>query len=168
MGYALPAAIGAAMAGQGRRVICLDGDGSFMLNMQELATVKYHKLPIIIFIYNNNGYASIRQSQKNFFTTRLGYGPDNGLFFPDFTALAQAFGLPSIKISGKNFQSTLDSVLQESGPFLAEALLDYEQGFEPKIASQKLPDGRMASMPPENMQPFLSKEELQKHLLFNI
>ncbi|MDR1243421.1 MAG: thiamine pyrophosphate-binding protein [Deltaproteobacteria bacterium] len=165
MGYALPAATGAAVAGKGRRVICLDGDGSFMLNMQELATIKYHKLPIIIFIYNNNGYASIRQSQQNFFTARLGYGPENGLCFPDFVAVAQAFGLPAIKINGRNFQSALELVLQKRGPFLAEVLLDAEQGFEPKIASRKLPDGRMASIPPENMHPFLSEEELQTHLL---
>jgi acetolactate synthase-1/2/3 large subunit len=168
LGYALPAAVGAAMAGNGRRVICLDGDGSFMMNMQELATIKYYHLPILIFLYNNNGYASVRQTQKNFFTTQLGYGPDNGLFFPDFTAVAQAFDISSIKISGQNFQSALDQILQERGPVLTEVLLDYEQNFEPKIASQKLPDGRMVSMPPENMHPFLSKEELQTHLLFKI
>jgi acetolactate synthase-1/2/3 large subunit len=166
MGYALPAAVGAAVAGGGRRVVCLDGDGSFMMNMQELATIRHHNLPIIIFVYNNNGYASIRQSQKNFFSKQLGHGPDSGLSFPDFTAVARAFDIPSKKIAGTGFCDELEKILEERGPILAEALLDCEQGFEPKIASQKLPDGRMVSLPPENMAPFLDRSELQSHLLF--
>lgn len=166
MGMAVPAAIGAACAAPGRRIICLDGDGSFMLNMQELATVRYHNLPIIIFIYNNNGYMSIRQTQRNFFRKQIGTGPENGLGFPSFEGLAAAFGLPYARIAGGAWQEQLDSALEAQGPQLVEVMLDPEQGFEPKISSRKLEDGRMISLPPEDMFPFLPREELQQHLLF--
>lgn len=166
MGMAVPAAIGAACAAPDRRIICLDGDGSFMLNMQELATVRYHDLPIIIFIYNNNGYMSIRQTQRNFFRKQIGTGPENGLGFPSFEGLASAFGLPYARIHGESWQDQLDAVLAAQGPLLVEVMLDPEQGFEPKISSRKLEDGRMISLPSEDMYPFLSREELQQHLLF--
>lgn len=166
MGMAVPAAIGAACAAPGRRIICLDGDGSFMLNMQELATVKYHNLPIVIFIYNNNGYMSIRQTQRNFFRKQIGTGPENGLGFPSFEGLAEAFGLPYARIAGGAWQEQLASALEAQGPQLVEVMLDPEQGFEPKISSRKLEDGRMISLPPEDMFPFLPREELQQHLLF--
>ena len=166
MGMAIPAAIGASCAAPGRRIICLDGDGSFMLNMQELATICHHQLPVVIFIYNNGGYLSIRQTQRNFFKRELGTGPETGLGFPNFECLAAAFGLPYAKIEGADWQALLRDALKANGPLLVEAMLDPEQGFEPKIASRKLEDGRMVSLPPEDMFPFLPREELQRHLLF--
>lgn len=166
MGMAVPAAIGASCAAPKRRIICLDGDGSFMLNMQDVATIAYHSLPIIIFIYNNNGYMSIRQTQRNFFRKQLGTGPDTGLGFPNFEKLAAAFGLPYARIAGEGWKDRLDAALQSTGPLLVEAMLDPEQGFEPKISSKKLEDGRMVSLPPEDMFPFLDRDELQKQLLF--
>lgn len=166
MGMALPAAVGAACAADGRRIVCLDGDGSFMLNMQELATVRYHDMPIILFIYNNGGYMSIRQTQRSFFRRQIGTGPDNGLGFPQYEGLAAAFGLPYARIEGEDWQDQLTQVLHERGPLLVEALLDPEQGFEPKIASCRREDGRIVSLPPEDMFPFLDAEELQGHLLF--
>jgi acetolactate synthase-1/2/3 large subunit len=168
MGYALPAAIGAAVASGGRRVICLEGDGSFMMNLQELATAKYNSLPIIVFIYNNQGYSSIRQSQGNFFKTHLGYNSETGLFFPNFTELARSFGIESARISGPDFEDKLRAVLKNTGPFVAEAVLDGDQNFEPKIASKKLPDGTMVSASPEDMSPFLPRGELQSHLKFKL
>lgn len=168
MGMAVPAAIGAACGAPGRRIICLDGDGSFMLNMQELATVSYHSLPILIFIYNNNGYMSIRQTQRNFFRKQIGTGPKNGLGFPSFEGVAAAFGLPYARIAGTAWQEQLGVALKTRGPLLVEVMLDPEQGFEPKISSRKLEDGRMISLPPEDMFPFLPREELQQHLLFTL
>ncbi len=166
MGFAVPAAIGAAMAGGGRRIICLDGDGSFMLNMQELATIMAHQLPIIIFIYNNNGYLSIKLSQKNFFEKAIGAGPESGLFFPDFVALARAFGMEACRLAGPDFRGQLVEILKKRGPLLVDVRLDSRQGFEPKIAARLLPDGRMVSSPPEDMFPFMSRDELARHLLF--
>lgn len=166
MGMAIPAAIGASTAAPEKRIICLEGDGSFMLNMQELATIRQNNLPIIVFIYNNNGYMSIRQTQRNFFKRQLGTGPDTGLGFPNFEGVASAFGIPYRRISGENWQEALALALDQSGPLLIEAMLDPEQGFEPKISSRKLANGSMISLPPEDMFPFLDREELQKHLLF--
>lgn len=167
MGFALPAAVGAAMAAEKKqRVICLDGDGSFMMNMQELATIAHKNLPIIIFIYNNGGYSSIKQSQQNFFEARIGFSSENGLSFPNFTQLAKAFGIPSTTLSGQGFKEELAEIMEARGPILVEVLLDKEQTFEPKISSKKLSDGRIISLPPEDMAPFLPREELQSHLLF--
>lgn len=166
MGMAVPAAIGAAVAVLGQRIICLDGDGSFMLNMQELATIRQNNLPIIIVIYNNDGYMSIRQTQRSFFKYQLGTGPDTGLGFPSFEGVAAAFGLGYHRIVGNTWQQQLRQALEENGPLIIEALLDPEQGFEPKIAARKLADGRMISLPPEDISPFLDRAELQSHLLF--
>lgn len=166
MGMAVPAAIGASCAAPDRRIICLDGDGSFMLNMQELATIAYHRLPVTIFLYNNGGYLSIRQTQRNFFTKQIGTGPDTGLGFPDFAGVAAAFGLPFLRVEGASWQRQLDAALARRGPVLVEVMLDPEQGFEPKISSRRLEDGRIVSLPSEDMFPFLDRAELQKHLLF--
>ena len=166
MGMAVPAAVGAAKAAPQSRIVCLDGDGSFMMNMQELATVKQHNLPIIVFIYNNAGYMSIRQTQNNFFTKKLGCDAESGIFFPNFVDLANAFGIRGERLQGVNWREQLDTLLQLRGPVLVDVMLDPGQGFEPKMSSKELPDGRMVTLPPENMFPFLTDEELQKHLLF--
>lgn len=166
MGMAVPAAVGAARAAPQSRIICLDGDGSFMMNMQELATIKQYDLPLLIFIYNNAGYMSIRQTQSNFFAKKLGCDAESGLFFPDFVELAKAFGLPGECVQGELWREQLDGILQLRGPMLVDVRLDPSQGFEPKISSKKLPDGRMVTLPPENMYPFFKEEELQKHLIF--
>jgi acetolactate synthase-1/2/3 large subunit len=165
MGMAVPAAIGAAMAAPQSRIICLDGDGSFMMNMQELATLAKHKLSVIIFIYNNNGYLSIRQTQNNFFRKKLGCDPESGISFPDFVKLAEAFDIPALRLQGDDWQKQLDAVLQKKGPLLVDVMLNPEQGFEPKISSRRLEDGRMISLPPEDMFPFMEREELRAHLV---
>ena len=166
MGMAVPAAVGASFAAPERRIICLDGDGSFMLNMQELATIRHHNLPIIIFIYNNGGYMTIRLTQRSFFKKEIGTGPDTGLGFPDFAQLAKAFGLPFTKIQGEGWQTQLEEALTASGPLIVEAMLDPQQGFAPKIASKVQDDGSIVSLPPEDMFPFMERDELQSHLLF--
>jgi acetolactate synthase-1/2/3 large subunit len=166
MGMAIPAAIGASASSPHKRVVCLDGDGSFMLNMQELATIKHNQLPIIVVIYNNNGYMSIRQTQRNFFKQKIGTDSSSGLGFPDFEKLAAAFDIPFLKISGADWLTSLRMALRKSGPLLIEAMLDPEQGFEPKISSRQLSDGRIVSLPPEDMFPFLDRVELQSHLKF--
>lgn len=168
MGFGLPAAIGASLASPGTRIFCFEGDGSIMMNVQELQTITHHALPIIIVIFNNNGYLSIKLSQKNFFGRLVGATPESGVSMPDFVRLAQTFGIDAIRISGKNFASQLEKALQDHhGPLLLDVRLDPKQGFEPKVSSRKLDDGTMVSSPPEDMYPFLEREELKKHLIYD-
>ena len=168
MGYDLPAAIGAwfgavsARGGQ-RRVICLAGDGSIMMNLQELQTVAQNRLPLKIFVLDNQGYLSIRSTQRNFFGRLAGTGPDSGVGFPDFVALAQAFGIPSRRIAGADFARDIDAVLSADGPQLCRVMLDPGQGFEPRTSSRRLEDGSIVSAPLEDMYPFLDAAELARN-----
>jgi len=164
MGYDLPAAIGAAVA-HGKRVICLAGDGSIMMNLQELQTVAHNRLKIVIFVLNNGGYLSIRTTQSNFFGKLIGEGAESGVSFPDFVKIAEAHGLRGMKIEGKNFSAQIAEALASEGPILCEVILDRAQGFEPKLSSKKLPDGRMVTAPLEDMAPFLPRDEFARNLL---
>lgn len=165
MGFGLPAAIGAAVSGLKRRTICIEGDGSLMMNIQELQTVALHRWPIKIFVLNNGGYVSIRQSQQNFFGRLAGESRGSGVSFPDFEKIGQAFGLPTCRISGKNFTKDLEKVLADDGPVICNVMLDPTQGFEPKLAAKTMPDGRIVSPPMEDMFPFLSREELKDNMI---
>jgi len=163
MGYDLPAAIGAYhAAGAAKRIICLAGDGSIMMNLQELQTIVGAALPIKIFVLNNDGYHSIRQSQiAHFQGFSVGCGPDSGLTFPDFARLAQGFGLPARKAENDgDLAAAIRATLDERGPQLCEVMIDKAQQFEPKLSSRRLPDGSMVSAPLEDLSPFLSDEEL--------
>jgi acetolactate synthase-1/2/3 large subunit len=164
MGYDLPAALGAAVARDGKRVICLAGDGSIHLNIQELQTVVHHKLPIKIFVLNNNGYLSIRTTQSNFFKLYIGESPASGVSFPDYVKLSQAYGISSLRIDREDFSPLIDFVLSQEGPILADVILDPTQVFEPKLSSRVLPDGKMVSAPLEDMYPFLPRIELLENL----
>lgn len=163
MGYDLPAAIGAAVA-HGKRVICLAGDGSLQMNIQELQTVAQSGLPIKIIVLNNDGYLSIRTSQKNFFGGAVGESPISGVTFPNYVRLAEAHGIPAYCIDEANFIPPLRALLDAPGPALAEVMLDPAQGFEPRQSSRSLPDGRIVSAPLEDMFPFLSRDELRDNL----
>jgi len=165
MGHDLPASIGAAIAREGNRVICLAGDGSIQLNIQELQTVVHHQLPIKIFVLNNNGYLSIRLTQSNFFGRLIGESPASGVSFPDMVKIATAYGIPSRRIDQANFAEQIDEALAFPGPVLCEVMLDPDQSFEPKTSSKQLPDGRMVSAPLEDMYPFLDREEFLSNLL---
>lgn len=167
MGYDLPGAIGAALAAGGRRVICLAGDGSIMMNVQELSSIVGEKLPIHIFLLNNNGYLSIRQTQLAYFPDNmLGIDKDTGVHFPEFAKMAMGFGLTGCKIElNQDVPESVSKALAMPIPALHEVLLDQHQNFEPKTASKKLPDGSMVTPPLEDMAPFLSREELGKNIL---
>ena len=162
MGYDLPAAIGAYHAGGGRRIICLAGDGSIMMNLQELQTIVGGKLPIKIFVLNNDGYHSIRQSQQNHFPDNIvGCGPDSGLSFPDFTKLAGGFDLPASRVAKHgDLSAAIRASLDGDGPHLCEVMIDKRQEFAPKLSSRKLADGTMVSPTLEDLSPFLSREAL--------
>lgn len=168
MGYGLPAAIGAAFGRRGERIICLEGDGSIQMNLQELQTIVHHHLPITIFMINNSGYHSIRQTQTNYFGQPLvGVGPGSGLSFPDMQKIAWAYGIPSNRITAlSELQPRLDEALSHTdGPFFCEVVVDPAQVFSPKLSSRKLPDGRMVSAPLEDMAPFLPREEFRSVML---
>lgn len=166
MGYDLPGAIGACIASGQREIICLAGDGSIMQNVQELATIAFNRYPIKIFILNNNGYHSIRQTQQNFFGQPLiGVGPDSGLGFPDFAKLVEGFGLPYMSChSHADLTDCINATLSHSGAVVCEVFLDLQQVFAPKLSSRRLDDGRMVTSPMEDMAPFLSREELQDNM----
>jgi acetolactate synthase-1/2/3 large subunit len=167
MGYDLPAAIGAYFASDGGRVICIAGDGSIMMNLQELQTIVGLNLPVKIFVLNNQGYHSIRQTQQAYFPdNEVGVGPESGLTFPDFVRLAAGFGIPAYRFDNiETLDSELDRVLGTNGPVLCEIMLDLAQGFAPKLASRKLADGTMVSSALEDLAPFLPREELAQNMI---
>lgn len=167
MGYDLPAAIGAAIARPDLdRVICLAGDGSIMMNLQELQTIVGLKLPIKIFVLNNSGYHSIRQTQSSFFKGRIvGCGTDSGLSFPDFAKVAEAFDIPFQRCQRHDaLRDAISRTLAHDGCAMCELVLDLEQQFSPKLSSRKLEDGTMVTSSLEDMAPFLSREELASNM----
>ena len=165
MGYGFPAALGVAVSDNSRRTVCIDGDGSVMMNLQELATVAYNKLNLKLFILNNNGYLSIRQTQRNLFKPPfIGIDRESGVGFPDFGKLAEAFGLPYYRIEDPAAAArTIAEVLDADGPCVCEVVVDPDQNFEPKSSSKVLPDGRIVSPSLDDMAPFLDREEFEQN-----
>lgn len=166
MGYDLPAAIGACIASGEQDMICVTGEGSIQMNLQELQTIIHHRFPIKIFVINNGGYHSIRQTQKNFFGDPLvGIGAESGdLSFPSMEKLAWAYGYPYQKITDNCRLEEIKETLQIHGPAICEVFVDTQQKFEPKCASKRLEDGSMVSAPLEDLAPFLSQEELKQQM----
>jgi acetolactate synthase I/II/III large subunit len=162
MGHDIPAAVGAAVGAPDRRVICLAGDGSAQLNIQELQTIAHYGLHIKIVVLANEGYLSIRSSQQNFFKRTAGESPASGLTLPDYAALARAYGLPGVRVAGEGFAQQLAQALAQPGPGVIEAQLDGTQGFEPRMSSRQLPDGTIVSPSLEDMHPFLDRDELAR------
>lgn len=167
MGYGLPAAIGTCIGGKRRTTICLEGDGSIMMNLQELQTILTNKLPIKVFLINNNGYHSIRITQTNLFHKNFtGIGPESqDLSFPDFSKIAVAFGYPYFSAhSNAEMKEVVDTVLAMDGPVFCEIFTDTVQVWEPKSSTKRLPDGTLVSPPLEDLAPFLPREELEKQM----
>jgi acetolactate synthase-1/2/3 large subunit len=163
MGYDLPAAIGAAVATK-KPVVCVAGDGSIMMNLQELATMKYYKLPIKLFILNNDGYISIKQTQDNFFGNRYGADSKTGVGFPDFQKLASAFKIKYFRILyNLDIEKELKRILKNK-MFICEVVLENNYKFAPKVSSEKLKDGTIISKPLEDMWPFLDRKEFEKNI----
>lgn len=167
MGYGLPAAIGTCISGGCRQTICLEGDGSIMMNLQELQTIITNKLPIKIFLINNKGYHSIRITQTNLFNKKfVGIGEESGdLSFPDFKKIAKAFGYNYYSAhSNAEMKVVVDDVLKLDGPAFAEIFTDTKQVWEPKSSNKHLADGTLVSLPLEDLAPFLPREELEKQM----
>lgn len=166
MGYDLPAAIGAAFAAsEGAQVICLAGDGSLQMNVQELQTLVQYGCAVKVLVLNNEGYLSIRTSQGNFFKRLIGEGPANGVSFPDYCKLATAYGLPATRLDTPDFAAGLRKFLALPGPAVCDVILDANQQFEPRMSSRQLEDGRIVTPPLEDMFPFLPREELAANVL---
>lgn len=163
MGYDLPAAIGAYHATQAP-VTCLAGDGSIMMNLQELAVIGGKQLPIKIVLLNNQGYHSIRQTQTNYFPDNLvGCGAESGLPFPKFANLCQGFELDYYLLMDEcNIEDLIRSLYAHERPALLEVMLDLRQEFAPKLASKKLADGSMVTAELEDMSPLLGDEIMAK------
>ena len=163
MGYGLPAALGAAVAGKGRPVICLEGDGSLMMNLQELQTVKHNDLPVKLFLYNNDEYTSIRQTHDNFFKgRRTGCDKNSGVDFPDWQLIAAAFGWKYYIIDSLlSAENLLPEILSSEAPVFCNVKLSFGYIFSPKLSSKVLPDGKIVSPSLEDMYPFLSPEEMK-------
>ena len=171
MGYGLPAAIGACIASGRRETVCIEGDGSIMMNLQELQTVLTNELPIKIFLINNGGYHSIRQTQERFFgeRARVGIGPESGdLSFPDFGKLAAAFGYRYLSAhSNAEMKEAVEQALAVKGAVFCEVFVSTTQNFEPKSAAVKRADGSLFSPPLEDLAPFLPRGELRSNLLIS-
>jgi len=165
MGYDLPAAIGVAVA-KGGRTICIAGDGSLQMNVQELQTIVGYNLPVKLFVLNNGGYLSIRQTQTGFFQgRRIGEGPDSGVTFPKMVEVGAAYGIPSFTIEKVADLEIIQRELDKPGPALFDVHLDQAQEFEPRLRSRILPDGKILTPNLEDMYPFLSPEELAANML---
>lgn len=167
MGYDLPTAIGACFAKGKKDVICLAGDGSLQMNIQELQTIVYHNLPIKLFVLNNNGYISMRQTQESFFEKRyVACDKDSGVSFPDIVKIASAYGLPVKVIDNQErLEEKIQDILDISGPVVCEVKLLQDYKFLPKLSSERLPDGRMISKPLEDLYPFLEREEFKNNMI---
>lgn len=162
MGYNLPAIIGVWAAKKNAQIICITGDGSFQLNIHELATIVHHKIPTKIFIINNQGYLAIRTTQNNFFQGRLiGEGPKTGVTFPDIKKIAKAYGIKFIKIRNLEELSKIKQALNYKSTVICEIVCPYWQDIL-TVSSKKLPDGKMVSLPIDDMYPFLPEEEMTK------
>ncbi|MGA3105325.1 MAG: thiamine pyrophosphate-binding protein [Terriglobales bacterium] len=165
MGHDLPAAIGAAFARPGKRTICLAGDGSVQMNIQELQTVVHHHLPLKIFVLNNSGYLSMRMTQSGFFGRLTGESGSSGASLPDMVKIACAYGIPSTRIDRASQFELIDRALAADGPTLVDVVLDPAQEFEPRSKARQLPDGRIVSPNLEDMYPFLDETELMDSVI---
>ena len=166
MGYDLPAAIGASFATEKGPIYCVTGDGSIQMNLQELQTIVYHKLPIKIFVINNQGYHSMRQTENNLFPgmSHVGVGPEsNDLSFPEMSKIAAAYDIPYTSIhSNKDMGAKIKEFLDSNDSYcMCEIFVTTEQVFEPKPTAKKLPDGTLVSPALEDLAPFLDRDELR-------
>ncbi|MFA6048902.1 MAG: thiamine pyrophosphate-binding protein [Candidatus Micrarchaeia archaeon] len=159
MGYGLPAAIGACFA-INRSLICIHGDGGLQLNIQELQTIIHNKLPVKLFVFNNQGYLSIKHTQMAYFGGHfVGADPSSGLSCPDIIKIAQAYGFKTDRIANSlELREKLGGILKSEGPIVVEVMLDPLQQFIPKVQSEKKPDGTMVSKPLDDMYPYLDRE----------
>jgi acetolactate synthase-1/2/3 large subunit len=167
MGWDIPSAIGACLASGKKQTICITGDGSIQLNIQELQTIVTNQLPIKIFVFVNNGYSMIKNTQDSYFDGRyVGCNPESGLCLPDLGKIARAYGIHTEKINNNaQISETLKKVLAADSPVLCELNIDPNQTILPRLASAKDKDGKMVSKPIEDLFPFLERTEFNENMV---
>jgi acetolactate synthase I/II/III large subunit len=167
MGFGLPYAIGACIANNRRRTVLINGDGAFQLNIQELQTVVRLKLPVKMFIFDNNGYGSIMATQRNLFDGRyVGSSPDSGLTMPDLCAIANAYGIRCEQAARhRDLPDAIARTLDGNDPVLCRIRVSQLHVTAPKVQAMRTPDGGMVSKPLEDMWPYLSSEELAANMI---
>ena len=165
MGFGLPAAIGACLSVGRMRTICVEGDGGLQMNVQELASLSALDLPVKLFVINNNGYASIRTSQINYFKRLVGADASSGMRLPELSQLAKAYGISYSCISdADNLSVKIDQVLNAIGPVLCEVVTKPEEARIPRVASKITAEGKMESSPLEDLYPFLNRDEFKQNM----
>jgi len=166
MGFALPASIGACLASNSQNTVCIDGDGGFQMNIQELATVKRLNLPIKFFVINNGGYSSIRSSQQNYFQHLVAADETSGLHLPDLQKVSEAYGIPAVRISSQdNLSEDLQNAIQTPGPLVCEIMAIPDEVRAPRLSTVQKPDGSIVSRPIEDLWPFLDREEFHANMI---
>ncbi len=168
MGYGLPASIGACVSNETGKTICVTGDGSIQMNLQELQTIVTYKLPLKLFVLENESYLAIKTTQKAFFKGNFtGSNPASGVVCPDLKRIAEAYGIPFVRVSSNEaLESTISEVLNAEGAMICEVKMHPEQTLFPKSASfMDKKTGKMSSAPLEKMAPFMS-EELQNECIY--
>ncbi len=170
MGYSLPATIGASVVTDNNTVIAITGEGSFMLNIQELEVLRYHNLNAKIFVINNQGYYLIRQTQKRYFNENfIGESSSSGISFPNFEKVVNAFDIKYYKLENINqCKRQLNDILLEKGPAIIEVIVDKDMEIMPNNISEIKPDGKMVSKPLEDMYPFLDREVFKNEMIVDI
>lgn len=166
MGWDLPLSVGACVASGRKRTICVTGDGSVQMNLQELMTIRFHNLPVKIFIFNNRGYASIRATQNSLFDGRVvASDPASGVGNPNFQKLAEAYGMAYCRIENNGeLTAGISRALSLDGPVICEVNIAPEQGISPKASAFRREDGTLESRPLEDMSPFLPREEIWENM----
>jgi acetolactate synthase-1/2/3 large subunit len=167
MGYDLPGSIGACLAIGKKDVVCLAGDGSLQMNIQELQTIVHHQLPIKLFVLSNDGYVSMRMTQAAYFAGQyVGANGASGVTCPDIVKLAAAYGIPASRIHDHDgLEQKIRGVLATSGPVICDLVISPEQTQLPKLASRVMPDGSLVSSPMEDMYPFLERAEFLENMI---
>jgi acetolactate synthase I/II/III large subunit len=167
MGFGIPAALGGCLASGGRRTVCLEGDGGFIMNIQELETLRRLNLPVKFFVLNNHGYGSIRTTQRTYFKGHLvGCDASSGMTLPGITGVAKSFGIPTATIeSYQELKQKVRDILESDGPVVCEIIVSPTQATAPRLSSSQKPDGSMVSRPMEDLFPFLSREELLSEMI---
>jgi acetolactate synthase-1/2/3 large subunit len=167
MGFGVPAAIGGCLASGGQRTVCIDGDGGFQMNIQEMETVRRLGLPIKFFVLCNQGYASIRHSQRNYFSGRfVASDASSGLTLPDPLRVAEAYGLPTARIDDHTqVRQVVREILDREGPLVCAVRVSADQMTAPKLSSMQRADGTFVSKPLEDLQPFLPRDEFLANMI---
>ena len=166
MGWGLPAAVGACFGSGKKRTICIAGEGGLLMTIQEMATIMHHRLPVKLFVLNNGGYLTIKQTQELGFEGRvMGSNEDSGLSFPDFMKIAEAHGFRGVRLnSHQSLKEHIIEVLNHKGPVLCEILMDHNQLQAPKSINRRNADGSMKQTALEDSYPFLDPEEVKENL----